>query len=93
MFHYNAQRLDTWFILVYYEGDFSKFHTAYADYINFIKTEIDFKYILDSINDVTENFKDIKSQGIKIAEAKHFWDLEKIQRTTCYHFFVDISGT
>lgn len=93
MFHYNTQRLDTWFILIYYEGDFSKFHSTYDDYINFIKTGIDFKYILDCVNDITENFKNIKSQGIKIAEAKHFWDSEKTQRTTCYHFFVDISGT
>ncbi|MGN6296549.1 MAG: hypothetical protein ACTHM7_07200 [Ginsengibacter sp.] len=93
MFHYNSQRLNTWYVLIYYEGDFKKFHSAYSDYIGFVKTGIDFNYHLESIEDITENFSNIKSQGIKIAQASHFWDSQKNILTTCYHFFVDISGT
>ena len=93
MFHYNSQRLNTWYVLIYYEGDFLKFHSAYSEYIGFIKTGIDFKFRLESIEDITENFINIKSEGIKIAQASHFWDLQKNISTTCYHFFIDISGT
>ena len=86
MFNYNSQRLNLWYVLIYYEGDFKSFHKCYMDYINYVANNLIFEFELEEIEDITNAFSDIRSEGIKVARANHFWDEDKTIHTTGFHF-------
>ena len=92
IFNYNSQRLNLWYVLIYYEGNFKNFHKSYTDYINYVRNEISFEFALDTIKDVTNTFPGIKSSGIGVAKAEHFWNDDKTLTSTGFHFFIDISS-
>ncbi|MDN3657203.1 hypothetical protein QWZ08_16255 [Ferruginibacter paludis] len=91
IFSYNSQRLNLWYVIIYYEGNFKDFHTSYNNYLEYVNN-IEFEFKLEQIRDITETFSAIQSEGIKVAKAKHFWNKDKLAVSNGFHFFIDISG-